>query len=509
LVLGSIAAALAVAVLAVAGSDEGGASFPGANGRIAYAYGDSAYEDAIWTANADGTSPTKLTTGTSDREPSFSPDGSRIAFERESSVMVMNADGSGVTELVPGSRSFGSRPTRWEANYRDPENPSLVIPFVKIEYITTTWHEDSHPSFSPDSSQLVVAESSGTQIESIVCAVATSGGEECLEYGSTGSYSNYEVHCEGCVANIVTVSASTGAPIAQVTAPSSGYEDYEPTFSATGAIAFTRWTPAAGWSIYEVPAGGGAAAKLTSGPDDYAPDFSPNGSQIVFARLEGLGLIAGSGGPVTRIPVPLPAGAQTGYSTTPVFSPDGSKIAFQHYVYFGHGLRPENGIFTIAPNGTGLAKAVDLGNHPSWQPVAPAPPPSAQQVTPPAAAPSVPAASRPVKGEVSLRKSGTGTIGTIVCGTSSCTVKVLSATLKVGKKKCPAKVTVPGSLAAGKSGKVTVAVKGKCLAALRKAKKGKVVARLSVTEGSGSKTLNFDSILTPPKAKKPKHHHKK
>src|SRR6185437_16651927 len=84
LVLGSIAAALAVAVLAVAGSDEGGASFPGANGRIAYAYGDSAYEDAIWTANADGTSPTKLTTGTSDREPSFSPDGSRIAFERES-----------------------------------------------------------------------------------------------------------------------------------------------------------------------------------------------------------------------------------------------------------------------------------------------------------------------------------------------------------------------------------------------------------------------------------------
>jgi Tol biopolymer transport system component len=508
-VLVSVAAALAVAVLAVAGSDEGGASFPGANGRIAYAYGDSAYEDAIWTANADGTSPTKLTTGTSDREPSFSPDGSRIAFERESSVMVMNADGSDVTELVPGSRSFGSRPTTWKSNYQDPEDPSKVIPFVKIENITTTWHEDSHPAFSPDSSQLVVAESYGTQVESIICAVATEHGTQCLEYGSTGSYSNYGFECEACASHIVTVSASTGGPIAQVTAPSSGYEDYEPTFSVTGVIAFTRWAPGSGWSIYAVPAGGGGAAKLTPGPDDYAPDFSPNGSQIVFAREGGLGLIGSGGGAFTPISVPLAAGAWTAYSTSPVFSPDGSKIAFQHYVYFRHGLPSENGIFTIAPNGAGLVKAVDLGNHPSWQPVAASPPPSAPSVAPPAAAPSAAATSHPVKGKVALTKSGTGTIGTIVCGTSTCTAKVVSASLKVGKGKCAAKVSVPGSLAPGRSGKVTVAVKGKCLAALFKAKKGKLVAKLSLTEASSTKTLNFNSTLTPPKATKPKHHHTK
>ena len=68
----------------------------------------------IWAMNADGTNPTNLTNtpGTNDDEvePAWSPDGTRIAYTRigceperrgAHCVFVMNADGSGQTNLTP------------------------------------------------------------------------------------------------------------------------------------------------------------------------------------------------------------------------------------------------------------------------------------------------------------------------------------------------------------------------------------------------------------------------
>ena len=427
--------------------------------------------------------------------------------------MVMNADGSGVTDLVPGSRSFGSRPTTWESNYHDPEKPSTVIPFVKIEYI-------DHDLARRQSSRLRARflpgwwspKAKGRRWNRLSCAVATEHGTDCLEYGSTGSYDHYEYICEACVSHIVTVSASTGAPIAQVTASSSAYEDYEPTFSVTGAIAFTRWAPGTQWSIYRGPGRRWGGDEADPGSRRLRPGLL---AERIADRLRPARRARPDRQRRGRRHHHDPGasgrgrGAGRPYSTSPVFSPDGSKIAFQHYVYFRHGLPSENGIFTIAPNGAGLAKAVDLGNHPSWQPVAASPPPSAPPTASPATTPSVPATSNPPKGPVTLSQFGTGTVGTITCGTSACTVKVLSAALKVGKKKCPAKVSVPASLAAGASGKVTVSVEGKCLAALRKAKKAKLATKLSLTEAGGKKTVSFNATVRLPKVTKPKHHNTK
>lgn len=72
----------------------------------------------IFVMDVDGTDLTQLTTGGKDYNPSWSPDGTRIAFTREddgkadantvvtSDIFVMNADGSGIqrlTETQPGS----------------------------------------------------------------------------------------------------------------------------------------------------------------------------------------------------------------------------------------------------------------------------------------------------------------------------------------------------------------------------------------------------------------------
>src|SRR5215204_208897 len=152
----ALIAACGFALLAISGSHSGEAAFPGANGRIAYSYGD-AYTRAIWAANPDGTAPTMLTSGASDETPAYSADGSRIAFERNGGITVMNANGGAVTELASGSSSSASD-TEWVKGYETEEEPPRVLPFVRIQTTTGKWHGFGSPSFSPDGAQLAVAE---------------------------------------------------------------------------------------------------------------------------------------------------------------------------------------------------------------------------------------------------------------------------------------------------------------------------------------------------------------
>jgi TolB protein len=501
-----ISVALAAVSILVAFAGSGEAAYPGTNGKIAFV----AEGHQIISANADGSGRTALNSPpehVQNFEPAYSADGSRIAFVQyadagEQAVWVMNADGSSPVKLVSGYHEGHPESTAWEPNYSPRGDPTKTIPEAKITVVSSSWNEFTEPSFSPDGSQLALQQRSGEYIETEICAVEASEDTTCIPEGTSGHYEIEEEECARCESHIITVSASTGATTGEVTAPSSTWEDYDPSYSSGGAIAFAREEDSdRSSSIYVAPSGGGSPVQVSDGPGDYEPSFSPDGSRIVFAtESEELGVVSSGGGPVTSIPVTAPAAGHMVGPASPTFSPDGTQIAFGLYVRGGSA--EEDGIYTISSGGTGQKEIIPEATEPTWQPI-----PIPAKVTPissPAPitspAPSTPISSHPTKGKVKLSKSGAGTIGTVACGSSTCKLKVLSTSLKVGKKKCAAKVTAPSSLAAGATGKVTVSVKGKCLASLRAAGKGKLSTKLSVSDSTGSKSLTFNATLSPPKA---------
>jgi hypothetical protein len=65
---------------------------------VAYVFGSE-----IWVANADGSGATRLTSGHTDSQPAWSPDGSEIALIRDDEAWLMNADGSDGARIVGGT----------------------------------------------------------------------------------------------------------------------------------------------------------------------------------------------------------------------------------------------------------------------------------------------------------------------------------------------------------------------------------------------------------------------
>ncbi len=152
-------AAGAAAVLAVAGCGDSTSPARSARGRLAFASNrDGDYE--IYVMNADGTAPTQLTSNTwSDREPTFSSDGSRIAFTRDGTIWVMNADGSDQAQLTTSGSDPTFSPDGSEIAFTN--NQDIFVMDADGSGTPTNLTNDalpnSDPAYSPDGSKIAFA----------------------------------------------------------------------------------------------------------------------------------------------------------------------------------------------------------------------------------------------------------------------------------------------------------------------------------------------------------------
>lgn len=201
------AAILIGLLLAQATSARGGdASFPGANGLIAYTwYGltdAGEYNSEIYVVDPADPSPVNITnTPASERGPAWSPDGKQIAYVRDFQLWVMDANGLGQRQVT----DVQSYDPAWS-----PAGDQLAFPGPDGIYITNldgtdthriveapTFPDDGGVSWSPDGRYIVyygggsagyIVEPSGANITELkitnALAFAWSPDGQCLAFST-------------------------------------------------------------------------------------------------------------------------------------------------------------------------------------------------------------------------------------------------------------------------------------------------------------------------------------
>jgi hypothetical protein len=239
-----------------------------ANGRLVFASdaglgtGTSNFE--IYSALPDGSGLLRLTNRAGfDSEPMPSPDGTRIAFVRDGDIAVMNADGSGVIDLgAPGE----------------------------------------FPAWSPDGSRIAYIETSGLVMGDAIRVMRADGTHDfaiadfapgsvyVFDWSPDGSTLTLSVLYNGHW-HIATMSADGRGPVLVLDAAAT-IDHYAPAWSPDGTkIAYAegefvggithgdiRMMNADGTNDHLVHNGSGSA------PFDAYPDWSPDGTTLVFSR---------------------------------------------------------------------------------------------------------------------------------------------------------------------------------------------------------------------------------
>ena len=261
------------------------ASYPGANGLIAFET-DRDGNNEIYVMDPDGGGQTNITSTTEwEYDPAFSPDGTRIAFVREtpqSDIWVMNADGSGGVNL---------------------SGPDTVVGTNGI-----------HPTWSPDGSLVAYADNADIWVMS-----ATDGSNKTNLTNTTGT-----IAAEGQPAW-----SSTGQ-IAYIRnndlwAMNSDGTNQHAVSTATGTESNPDWSPDGtklvfqiGGEIWVANADGSSPVAIVTGAGEAGrePAWSPDGTKIVFSSNAftapngyDLFMMDPDGTNVTLVPqMPVPAG---------------------------------------------------------------------------------------------------------------------------------------------------------------------------------------------------------
>jgi Tol biopolymer transport system component len=140
----------------------------------------------------------------------------------------------------------------------------------------------------------------------------------------------------------------------------SGPNDFNPAWSPDGTkLAFQSDRGQTNdWDIYAVNWDGSGLTRLTSGPEtDQEPAWSPDGTKIAFLRNGSIHVMTAGGDSVTPL-------SFAGYDSHPSWSPAGSRIVF------ASSRSGTNAIYVMNADGSGVVQLTSAGNDysPTWSP---------------------------------------------------------------------------------------------------------------------------------------------
>ena len=285
-------------------------ALPGVSGRIAFASDRAGNPEIVFTTdrdgtggeiyamNADGSGQTNLTHSGGSSHPAVSPDGQRIAFvsaraERNPEIYMMNAGGSGQIPLIPNGAALDMRPADLAfspdgqriafSSDNDGEIYVVNADGSGLSNLTNSpASTDSDPSWSPDGQRIAFTSASAGVSKIYVMnaegwgqipltSTATPGFDVEPDFSPDGQRIAFASNRAGGNIDIWVMNADGSDPIRLTSHPAI---DRDPVFSPDGQrIAFSS-RQAGNPEIYAMSADGSGQTNLTNNPaQDLQPDW--------------------------------------------------------------------------------------------------------------------------------------------------------------------------------------------------------------------------------------------
>jgi uncharacterized repeat protein (TIGR02543 family) len=225
------------------------------NGRIAFVSFRDASNQEVYSMGADGAGLRRLTsTSTQEANVDYSPDGKKITFDAGGDIHVMNANGTGRTNLTNGV---------------DPPN--------------------ALPTFSPDGQKIAFQRGSGNEGEIFVINADGTGrvrltnntfADADPDFSPNGSQIAFHSNRDGNDEVYVMNADGTG----QTRITNNAAADLDPSYSPDGSRIAFQTNRTGNDEIFATSAAGFGQSNLTNNPGrDVQPAYAPNSFEISFS----------------------------------------------------------------------------------------------------------------------------------------------------------------------------------------------------------------------------------
>lgn len=288
----------------IASSSVGASTFPGGNGAIAFTKTEKR-QSGIWTIEM-GQGAQNILKKKEAKNPIWSPDGTKVAYEKEDRLYIMNADGSNSKEIAH-QRGYDEMSPVWS-------NDGSKLAFVREKSgrhgDRKNCRDEFSAIFSVRANGQNVTNVSGWSKERAYTSPSWSPTGERIVYVSYNEKEakllTKEVAVNGSVLAITNLSDPIDAIVAW--SPSSEKILYQDSKNEI----YTIWSD-------------GSRRSVISDGDSYDASWSPDGTQVAFVedpKDDSISIREADG---TVIQVPIEKGEYETVSS-PTWSPDGTKI---------------------------------------------------------------------------------------------------------------------------------------------------------------------------------------